>query len=69
MSNIPKDVEKEMQEKIQYLVTVAFSFGILKAIEEARKMNNPYILDLFHDTLVDTLYNELIERKMLDELK
>ena len=48
---------------------VAFQSSLTVAIDEARAMNDPYLLDAFHDTLVDKLYKELITRHKLDELK
>lgn len=47
------------EEKINSLIEIAFKKGIEKAVKEARKLNNPYILDEFHDRLVE----ELKERK------
>lgn len=66
---IPEDKQKEIHEKLQHLVDTAFQNGLLAAIDEARTMNDPYLLDAFHDTLVDKLYQELITRHKLDELK
>lgn len=56
------------QEILQHLVNVAFEHGLVKAINEARIMKDPYILDAFHDLLVDKLYQELINRDKLKEL-
>ena len=39
------------------------------AIEMARKENDPYLLDAFHDVLTDRLYDELIKQHTLNELK
>lgn len=68
-TSIPEDKQKDIQEKLQHLVDVAFQTGLVSAIDEAKKMNDPFILDAFHDTLVDKLYQELIARHKLDELK
>jgi len=67
--SIPEDKQKDIQEKLQHLVDVAFQSSLTVAIDEARAMNDPYLLDAFHDTLVDKLYKELITRHKLDELK
>ena len=56
------------QERLQELVDMAFHSGLVSAIEKAKKMHDPYILDAFHDLLVDRLYKELIERGKLEEL-
>ncbi len=66
---LPEDTRKDIQEKLQRLVDLAFAKGLLEAIREARKANDPYLLDSFHDALVDKLYDELVRRHKLDELK
>ncbi len=63
------DIHKQLQDKLQALVEVAFSHGLLKAIEEARAENNPYLLDAFHDVLTDRLHDELVKRHVITELK
>lgn len=62
-----QEIAKE-QANLQELVDVAFNHGIASAIKTAQKMNNPYILDAFHDLLVDKLYDELVKRHRLEEL-
>lgn len=66
---LSEDAQKTAQEKLQHLVNIAFERGLVEAIAEARKMHDPYILDAFHDALVDKLYDELIARHALEELK
>lgn len=66
---LPDDAHKQLQDKLQHLVDIAFAKGLLEAITTARKADDPYLLDAFHDVLVDRLYNELIARRALDELK
>ena len=39
------------KEKIEHLLTMAREKGVLFAIQVARKMNEPYLLDILHDTL------------------
>ena len=39
------------QEKIEHLLTMAREKGLVFAIQIARKMNEPYLLDVLHDTL------------------
>ena len=38
--------------------------GIKKAIEEAKK-NSAFVLDAFHDALVDKMHDELKERGII----
>jgi len=49
------------KEKLTALILLMRGKGLSKAIEEAKK-EAPYIIDLFHDTLVDTLHDELKEQ-------
>lgn len=58
-----KSLDKNQQ--LQILVNIAFEKGISRAIKVARNLNNAFILDEFHDTLVDRLYNELKSRKKI----
>jgi len=37
------------------------------AVKIAKALNNAYILDEFHDTLIDKLYKELVERGKIKE--
>jgi hypothetical protein len=53
--------------EVQELVKTAFDKGVTAAIDQAQKLNNPAILDAFHDVLSDQLYATLLERKKLVE--
>ena len=54
-----KDVEAKAEkieylgekEKIEHLLQMAREKGVVFAIQVARKMNEPYLLDVLHDTL------------------
>ena len=64
-----KEIEKESKERqIQLLVDLAFEKGISHAIDVARSLNSPYLLDEFHDILVDELYNKLVEQGKLEKI-
>ena len=39
------------KEKIEHLLQMAREKGLVFAIQVARKMNEPYLLDILHDTL------------------
>ena len=58
-----KDEPKERQ--IQALIDVVFEKGISHAVEVARRLDSPYLLDEFHDALVDELYNKLVKQGKL----
>ena len=61
-----KSLDKDRQLKI--LVDLAFQQGINKAVEAAKATESPYLIDEFHDTLVDQLRQQLIEKGKLKEL-
>lgn len=56
------DLDAETTEKVNHLIQVVFSKGLDAAIKEA-KSQDPYVLDAFHDALVDKMYEELVRRK------
>lgn len=58
-----KGQSKERQ--IQLLTEMAFEKGVIEAVEVAKHLDNPYLLDEFHDALVDELYNKLVEQGKL----
>lgn len=39
------------QEKIEHLLKIARQKGVVFAIQVAKRMNDPYLLDVFHDIL------------------
>jgi hypothetical protein len=49
--DVLKEYSKDKQ--INALVEVALSHNLYEAVEIARKLNNPYLLDAFHDLLSD----------------
>jgi hypothetical protein len=61
-----KDQPKERQ--IQLLINLAFEKSVIEAIEVAKGLDNPYLIDELHDTLVDKLYNKLVEEGKLKKL-
>lgn len=57
----------DRQNQVKTLCDLAFEKNLNFAIEVARSLDNAYVLDEFHDTLVDKLYQELIKRRKLEE--
>ena len=53
------------ERQIGLLTQMAFDKGVVEAVEVAKKIDNPYLLDEFHDVLVDELYNKLVEQGKL----
>lgn len=56
----------EPDQQIGSLISLALEKGLPKAISVAKALNNPAILDEFHDVLVDHYYQLLIEKKILE---
>ncbi|MDP3731079.1 MAG: hypothetical protein Q8R34_01120 [bacterium] len=65
VAELPSYLSDELKNKVQELVNMAFAKSIEEAVKEASKLNNPALIDAFHDVLVDQLYNTLIERGKL----
>lgn len=64
-----KELTGEKKERqIQLLTDLAFEKGVIHATEVAQKLDDPYILDEFHDTLVDELYKHLVEQGKLKQI-
>ena len=59
----------ELKEKVQELVNLVFNKGLDDGVKEATRSNNPALIDAFHDVLVDELYNVLVERKKLEQIR
>lgn len=69
---IKADAEKfrgaEKSQQLQGLVNLAFEKGAAYATEVVKKLDNPYLLDEFHDVLVDKFREELVKRGKLEEM-
>jgi hypothetical protein len=61
-----KDLNEDRQMKI--LVDLAFQQGIDKAVQAAKATGQAYLIDKLHDTLVDELHQQLIEKGKLKEV-
>ncbi len=61
-----KEIEKfSRPEQVGALVNLAFEKGISYAVKVAMELQNPAILDEFHDTLVDKYYQYLVEQNVI----
>lgn len=64
-----QELQKQPKERqIQTLTEMAFEKGVVYAVEIAKNLDNPYLLDEFHDVLVDQLYNKLVEEGKLEKI-
>ena len=57
--------EKEHKEIVEDLVGIAFSKGLAEALKVANKLQNPHLLDEFHDTLADKYYEKLLAARKI----
>jgi len=57
----------EKTQQLKGLIDIAFQKGVSYAVDVAREMDNPFLLDELHDVLVDELRKELIDRGKLEE--
>lgn len=64
----PSYLSPELKNKVQELVNTAFTKNLSTATKEAYMINNPALLDAFHDVLVDQLYDTLVERGKLEKV-
>ena len=61
-----EEVKKfEPGQQIGALISLVFENGLSQAVSVARDLDNPAILDEFHDALVDLYYQALVEKKIL----
>lgn len=61
-----KEIEKfPPSQQVGALISLVFEKGLPEAISVARALENPALLDEFHDTLVDHYYKMLIEKGIL----
>jgi len=64
-----KDLQSlDRQNQVKILSDLAFQKGLDFAIQVAKDLDNAYVLDEFHDTLVDELYKRLIQEDKLKQL-
>jgi sRNA-binding protein len=58
----------DSQNQVQALCQLAFQKGLDEAIKAAKSLNDSYIMDEFHDALVDKFYKQLVEQKKIEEV-
>ncbi len=63
-----KDImNMDKPKQIKVLVYLAFKKGIHYAADIAKKLKDPYLLDEFHDTLVNELYLLLLKNRKIKQ--
>lgn len=66
-STLPKYADAQdpaIKNTVEHLVMLTLHKGLDEGINFARK-EDPFILDLYHDALADTLHEELKKRKLI----
>lgn len=53
----------EAQQQVKKLTELAFNKGIYYAIDVAKNLNDPYLLVMFHSTLIDELQEKIDKDK------
>ncbi len=59
-----KEADPKIKNQVEKLLEDTVRNGLASGINEARK-TSPFILDAYHDALIDKLHNELKKRKMI----
>ena len=61
-----KEIDKfPSNQQVGVLVSLVFEKGLGRAISVANQLDNPAIMDEFHDILADRYYKELVEKKII----
>ena len=54
-------------QQVASLISLAFEKGLETAVAVAKALDNPAVLDEFHDTLVDRYYEELLKKRIIKQ--
>jgi len=49
-------------QQVEALISLVFEKGLMEGIKVAKELDNPSVLDEFHDALVDKYYNDLVAK-------
>ncbi|PJE58157.1 MAG: hypothetical protein COU81_02195 [Candidatus Portnoybacteria bacterium CG10_big_fil_rev_8_21_14_0_10_36_7] len=55
-------------QQIKSLVTIAFEKNLAHAVAVARTLDNAYLIDRFHDVIIDQLRQQLFEAHKADQI-
>jgi hypothetical protein len=60
----------DAESQIQHLVDLATTKGVIYAVKVARRLEDNYVLDMFHDKLlVDEFHDALLEKGLIKEIQ
>ena len=61
--------KSDAESQVQHLVDIAQQKGVMHAVRVARHMEDNYVLDAFHDSmLADELHDALMKKGMIKEI-
>jgi hypothetical protein len=63
----PPSVSKEKEGELQSFIAMAFSDGLVFAVNHAKE-SSPWLLDELHDRLADEYYEKLIQARQLEKI-
>lgn len=58
-----------IHHQLAILINLAVTKSIYYAVKIARKIGNAYLLDRFHDAIVNELYEDLVKKKKIKPIK
>ncbi|MFA6296202.1 MAG: hypothetical protein WC663_02525 [Patescibacteria group bacterium] len=68
-ADLVKDLQSVMTmdkpQQVKTLIYLAFKKGVRYSFSIAKQLKDPYLLDEFHDTLVDELYQQLLKKRKI----
>ena len=64
-----EELSQDLKSKVQSAVGTVWAKNLEEGIKEATKSGNAALIDAFHDTLVDELYEKLIQMKKIDKVE
>jgi hypothetical protein len=66
-SSVPRQITTQDEEKISELIAYAFKHGLQSAVKEAKKLNDPFFVDILHDRLADEYYEKLLQARKIKQ--
>jgi hypothetical protein len=60
-----KEIPDDVKAQVEHLVAATLKDGIAAGIAQARSLKDPFVMDVFHDALLEKLIVHLKEKKLL----
>lgn len=58
----------DTENQLKRLVELAFQKNLKEAIAVVKKLDNAYLIDQFHDVMIDQFRKDLLEQKKIEEI-